>query len=147
MPAKPAWLLHLSEIIEQLEAFDVPVVDRGIVERVFGLRRRRAIELLHRFGGYQAGRTLPDRPAAPDRSIAMSHRRGGIPAREMPQGAAGRHNRAASTLSSWLPGKDSHTSRRRPEDGQSAHWNRIGTRAPAYRVRWNRGAAGQTLRI
>jgi len=58
MPAKPAWLLHLSEIVEQLEVFDVPVVDRAIVERVFGLHRRRAIELLHRFGGYQAGRTF-----------------------------------------------------------------------------------------
>jgi len=58
MPAKPAWLLHIPEIVAQLDAFDVPVVDRAIVERLFGLRRRRAIELLHRFGGYQAGRTF-----------------------------------------------------------------------------------------
>lgn len=29
-----------------------------MVERLFGLRRRRAIELLHRFGGFQAGRTF-----------------------------------------------------------------------------------------
>ena len=41
-----------------LESFDVPVVDRAVVERLFGLRRRRAIELLHRLGGYQAGRTF-----------------------------------------------------------------------------------------
>jgi hypothetical protein len=41
-----------------LETFDVPVVDRATIERLFGLRRRRAIELLHRFGGYQAGRTF-----------------------------------------------------------------------------------------
>ena len=41
-----------------LETFDVPVVDRAIVEHLFGLRRRQAIELLHRFGGYQAGRTF-----------------------------------------------------------------------------------------
>ena len=58
MAAKPAWLLHIPEIIAQLEVFDVPVIDRAIVERVFGLRRRQAIELLHRFGGYQAGRTF-----------------------------------------------------------------------------------------
>ena len=70
MPAKPAWLLHLSEIIEQLEVFDVPVVDRAIVERVFGLRRRRAIELLHRFGGYQAGRTF-----LIDRRLLIGHLR------------------------------------------------------------------------
>lgn len=58
MPAKPAWLLRIPEIVEQLEAFGVPVVDRAIVERLFGLHRRQAIELLHRFGGYQAGKTF-----------------------------------------------------------------------------------------
>ena len=41
-----------------MEVVDVPVIDRAIVEHLFGLRRRRAIELLHRFGGYQAGRTF-----------------------------------------------------------------------------------------
>ena len=58
MPAKPAWLLKIPEIVSMLESFDVPVVDRAVVERLFGLRRRRAIELLHRLGGYQAGRTF-----------------------------------------------------------------------------------------
>ncbi len=58
MPANPSWLLHLPEIIEQLELFKVPVVDRAIVQMVFGLGRRQAIEFLHRFGGYQAGKTF-----------------------------------------------------------------------------------------
>ena len=58
MPAKAAWLLHIPEIVSQLDAFDVPVVDRASVERLFALRRRQAIELMHRFGGYQAGRTF-----------------------------------------------------------------------------------------
>jgi hypothetical protein len=58
MPAKAAWLLRIPDIVALLESFVVPVVDRAIVERLFGLRRRRAIELLHRFGGYQAGRTF-----------------------------------------------------------------------------------------
>ena len=58
MPGKPSWLLQIPEIVSLLETFDVPVVDRAIVERLFGLRRRQAIELLHRFGGYQAGRTF-----------------------------------------------------------------------------------------
>ena len=35
-----------------------PVLDRAVIEEVFGVRRRRAIELLHRFGGYQAGKTF-----------------------------------------------------------------------------------------
>jgi hypothetical protein len=58
MPANPLWLLQIPEIVSLLETFDVPVVDRAIVERLFRLRRRQAIELLHRFGGYQAGRTF-----------------------------------------------------------------------------------------
>ena len=58
MPAKPAWLLKIPEIVSMLESFDVPVVDRTIIEHLFDLRRRRAIELLHRLGGFQAGKTF-----------------------------------------------------------------------------------------
>lgn len=58
MPANSLWLLQIPCIVSQLESFNVPVVDRAVIERLFGLRRRRAIELMHRFGGYQAGRTF-----------------------------------------------------------------------------------------
>src|SRR5689334_21403452 len=58
MPVKASWLLQIPEIVAQLEVFDVPVLDRALLEHLFGLRRRRAIELMHRFGGYQAGRTF-----------------------------------------------------------------------------------------
>jgi hypothetical protein len=70
MPAKALWLLHIPEIVSQLETFDVSVVDRSIIERLFGLRRRQAIELLHRFGGYQAGRTF-----LVDRRLLIEHLR------------------------------------------------------------------------
>ncbi len=70
MPAKAQWFQHVPAIIEMLEAFDVPVVDRAVVERLFGLRRRQAIELLHRFGGYQAGRTF-----LVDRRVLIDHLR------------------------------------------------------------------------
>ena len=70
MPAKPTWLLHIPDIIAQLEVFDIPVVDRAMVEHLFLLRRRRAIELLHRFGGYQAGRTF-----LIDRRLLIEHLR------------------------------------------------------------------------
>jgi hypothetical protein len=50
--------LKIPEIVTMLESFDVPVVDRAIIESLFGLRRRRAIELLHRLGGYQTGKTF-----------------------------------------------------------------------------------------
>ncbi len=32
MPAKALWLLHIPEIIAQLETFEVPVVDRAMIE-------------------------------------------------------------------------------------------------------------------
>ena len=58
MPAKPEWLLRLPEIRAELEHLDVPVVDRAGIEHIFGLKRRRAIELMHQFGGYHTGRTF-----------------------------------------------------------------------------------------
>ena len=58
MPALPEWLLRLPDIRAQLDELQVPVVDRAMLERIFGLRRRRAIQLMHRFGGYQAGKTF-----------------------------------------------------------------------------------------
>jgi len=58
MPAQPAWLLRLPAIRAALSALAVPVLDRAMIEEVFVVRRRRAIELLHHFGGYQAGKTF-----------------------------------------------------------------------------------------
>jgi hypothetical protein len=68
MPAKAAWLLKIPEIIRMLQAFEVPVVDRATIERLFGLRRRQAIELLHRLGGYQTSRTF-----LVDRHLLIEH--------------------------------------------------------------------------
>ena len=53
MPAKALWLLQIPEIVSLLETFNVPVADRAIIVRLFGLRRRQAIAL-HRLGA--AGR-------------------------------------------------------------------------------------------
>lgn len=58
MPTKKTWLLRLPQIREELSAMQVPVVDRAIFERLFGVRRRRAIQLLNYFGGFQSGRTF-----------------------------------------------------------------------------------------
>jgi hypothetical protein len=38
-----------------LEEVTLPVLDRAVIESVFGLRRRQAVGLLNRFGGYRAG--------------------------------------------------------------------------------------------
>ena len=58
MPTKKTWLLRLPEIRQELAAMKVPVVDRAVFERLFGVRRRRAIQLLHYFHGFQSGRTF-----------------------------------------------------------------------------------------
>src|SRR3954451_5321842 len=58
MPAQPQWLLQLPEIIAEIAAIEAPVVDRAVLERVFRVRRRRAIDLMVQFGGYQTGRTF-----------------------------------------------------------------------------------------
>jgi hypothetical protein len=64
MPMRKTWLVRLPEILGDLAGMEVPVIDRAVFEKVFGVRRRRAIQLLHFFGGYQAGRTfLVDRLA------------------------------------------------------------------------------------
>ncbi len=63
MPAKSAWFLRLPKILEEVRAIPAPVVDRTGFERLFRVRRRRAIELMHHFGGYQTGKTfIIDRP-------------------------------------------------------------------------------------
>lgn len=58
MPTVPEWFLRLPEIVDDLERLTTPVVDRAVFESVFRVRRRRAIQLLHQFGGYQIGRTF-----------------------------------------------------------------------------------------
>jgi hypothetical protein len=58
MSMRKTWLLRLPEIREELAGMEVPVVDRAVFERLFGIRRRRAIQLMHFFGGYQSGRTF-----------------------------------------------------------------------------------------
>lgn len=58
MPAKPTWLHRVSEIVDQLNGMTVPVVDRSMFERLFSLRRRRAITLMQQFEAFEAGRTL-----------------------------------------------------------------------------------------
>ncbi len=58
MSRKSDWLLRLPFILGELQQLSVPVVDRSLIESLFHVERRRAIQLLHRFGGYQSGRTF-----------------------------------------------------------------------------------------
>jgi len=59
MPAKSQWIPRLPEILRLLTALPSPVVDRPVIEKLFGVGRRRAILLLlHEFGGFQSGQTF-----------------------------------------------------------------------------------------
>jgi hypothetical protein len=73
MPAKPRWWIRIPEILPAIENLEAPWLDRAAIEQVFGLRRRRAIELLHTFGGFQVGRMfLVDRQEVLDQLQAIS---------------------------------------------------------------------------
>lgn len=58
MSVKCQWLLQIPEIVQQLRVLDVPVIDRAVIEGIFGVRRRRAVELMRHFGGYRSGNTI-----------------------------------------------------------------------------------------
>ena len=59
MPDQPTWLERVPEILQQLNAPGAPpFLDRPAIERLFGVRRRQAIELMGRLAGYQVGRTF-----------------------------------------------------------------------------------------
>jgi hypothetical protein len=62
MPAKSSWITRIPEIVSLLSAMRIPVVDRRVFEELFRVRRRRAADLVQRFGGYRSGNTsLVDR--------------------------------------------------------------------------------------
>ena len=51
MPAQPTWLLRVPEMIEELEALSAPFLDRTVMETLFRVRRRRAIQIMNALGG------------------------------------------------------------------------------------------------
>jgi hypothetical protein len=58
MPRKPEWYQQIPSALALLRTFPAPVVDRAALETLLHVGRREAIRLMHRFGGYQAGRTF-----------------------------------------------------------------------------------------
>jgi hypothetical protein len=55
LPAQPAWFHRLPEILEELRALEVSHLDRRAVEKLFGVRQRRARQLMASLPGLQAG--------------------------------------------------------------------------------------------
>jgi hypothetical protein len=59
MPDQPTWIEYVPEILATLEAPGAPpFLDRPTIEVFFGVRRRQAIHLLRRFGGYKVGKAF-----------------------------------------------------------------------------------------
>ncbi len=59
MPDQSSWLERVPEILAWLKAADSPpFLDRPSPELLFGVKRRQAIELMHRMAGYQVGKTF-----------------------------------------------------------------------------------------
>jgi len=55
MPAQPAWFHRLDRILEALRKMESSHLDRQAVEKLFGVRERRARQLMAGLPGLQAG--------------------------------------------------------------------------------------------
>ena len=58
MPAKPRWHADLETIRAAAASLPAPFLDRQTFERLFGLRRRQAQNLMSILGGYRAGASV-----------------------------------------------------------------------------------------
>jgi hypothetical protein len=55
VPAQPAWFPRLPEILEEIRALEVSHLDRRAVQKLFGVKERRARQLMAGLPGLQAG--------------------------------------------------------------------------------------------
>ena len=55
MPAQPVWFHRLEEILEELRELKVSHLDRVAVQKLFGVKERRARQLMAGLPGLQAG--------------------------------------------------------------------------------------------
>ena len=55
---RPFWLQHVSEILDTAQNTQAPFLDRSAVEKLFDVRKRQAIRLMHKIGGYYVGKAF-----------------------------------------------------------------------------------------
>ena len=70
MPDKPLWLGHLDQILAELSSLPQPWIDRATVERLLGVGRRRAQQILAPCVSFQIGAN-----GLADRELFISHLR------------------------------------------------------------------------
>lgn len=136
MPAKPSWFHRLPGILETLRATEnLPYLEREAIERLFGVRRRRAHQLMAAFGGVQVGKTyLVDRRqliqgleriAAGDPFVWESRRKAKLAkvleeAHQQVEGRRVRIAMAAAPSGQWPPGVTLHAGELRIEFDSTA---------------------------
>jgi hypothetical protein len=100
MPAKPAWLGRLDEILRELEALPCPGLTRGAVEFLLGVGPRRAQQIMAPCVTEQIGTSL-----VADRRLLIDHLRA-LAAGESGHYESQRRRKLATTLdhlrSAWL---------------------------------------------
>jgi hypothetical protein len=58
MPAQPAWIHRLASILAELRTLDTDYLDRLVVEQIFGVRERRARQLMAGLPCLQVGNAV-----------------------------------------------------------------------------------------
>jgi len=58
VPAQPAWFHRLDEILSELRALQISHLDRLAVEKLFGVRQRRARQIMAGFPALQVGNAV-----------------------------------------------------------------------------------------
>ena len=102
MPMKKTWLLRVSEIRQELLGLEVPVVDRLLFERLFHVRRRRALQLMNSLGGFQTGQALVHRSRRVAAAVGSPASRHGV------------CHRGAASSACWTRWRKSANTGRRP---------------------------------
>ena len=81
MPAPPRWLLTVPDSIRQLEALERDLLTRRDVERLFGVSRARAAQLMRTFGAELVGASRVLRRTALLRQLRTVPAAGRVPRR------------------------------------------------------------------
>ena len=148
MPAKPRWLLAIPDAIQQLEQLDQDLLTRRDLERLFGVSKVRATQLMTAFGAGRTGPllTLP-RAAGRARAAAADRRRGARGGGETTTSASRRWSRGETWPAAGA--RCEHERRRRAgrADGPRAHGAARGPRAAAADRRRGARGGGEVSRV
>ena len=112
MPAPPRWLIAVPDAIRQLEALDRDLLTRRDVERLFGVSRARAAQLMRTFGAELVGASRVLRRTELLRQLRKYRQRAAFRGEEERRTRPGRH-RAPPGAAHRDPGRGAPSRRSR----------------------------------